>query len=198
MWGFGVVQPQRSPATGRRPNPWFKHCTAEWRLIQAAIARGDTAAAAAYRKQFNVVKRRWKRHYTKQHLAYLRDAYQHNPRKFWLFFKGARKQEFLRDVHAWRTYWQTLYGGQGAEHTRLPRELAELERFCQCISDDVVLRDRARAAVFNAPITVAEVGSVFSKLARGKAAGPDGIRGELLRDAVVGVELVSPAVGIWV
>jgi hypothetical protein len=52
---FGVVQPQRSPATGRRPNPWFKHCTAEWRLIKAAIARGDTAAADAYRKQFNVV-----------------------------------------------------------------------------------------------------------------------------------------------
>jgi hypothetical protein len=44
----------------------------------------------------------------------------------------------------------------------------------------------------NAPITVAEVGRVFNKLARGKAAGPDGIRGELLRDAVVGVELGAP------
>lgn len=49
----------------------------------------------------------------------------------------------------------------------------------------MALRDRLRAGRLNAPVTLAEVAAVFGKLGRGKAAGPDGIRGELLRDAVV-------------
>lgn len=39
----------------------------------------------------------------------------------------------------------------------------------------------------NTPITLAEVVAVFGKLSSGKAVGPDGIRGEFLRDAVVRV-----------
>lgn len=39
----------------------------------------------------------------------------------------------------------------------------------------------------NAPNTVVEVASAVGKLRRGKASGPDGVRGEFLRDALVKV-----------
>jgi hypothetical protein len=67
---FGVVsnRPNRCVA-GRRPNAWFKHCKDEWRQLQQAISRGDTAAAAAYRRAFNAKKRRWKRYYSHHMMA---------------------------------------------------------------------------------------------------------------------------------
>ena len=185
---FGVVQPHRCSAAGRRPNPWFKHCQGEWKLMKQAIARQDTAAAAAYRKSFNALRRRWKRFYNKHLIAYLKDAWQHNPRKFWAYFKGTRRHELVHDLAAWRRYWCTLFGGDGSTAPALPQGLSAIEQWCQELGDDVLLSCRRNGGVLNAPITVSEVAEVFGKLSRGRAAGPDGIRAEFLRDVVVPAE----------
>lgn len=175
---FGVVS-SSNPNARQQPNPWFKHCKTEWRLLQQAIARGDTHAAREYKRTFNTVKRRWKRRYNKQVFARLEDEWKHNPRKFWRFFKGGRRQEMVHDVHEWGMYWRTLFGT--SEAAQMPAGWDQLVH----LLEDITLDKRAKATPLNNAITMAEVAAALNKLKRGKAAGPDGIRAEFIKDAVV-------------
>jgi hypothetical protein len=115
-------------------------------------------------------------------MAQLADAWKNNPRRFWLYFKGGRRQEFIHDVDDWKRYWSTLFAGSRAT-PGLPRSVKDLDKLCAAMVESVV-----RAAGLNKPLAVEEVAVVFGKLRRNKAAGPDGLRAEFLRDAVVRVE----------
>jgi hypothetical protein len=86
---FGVT---RAPGTrlpsGRLPNRWFKHCKTEHSALKAAIRQGDTHAASQFRKEFSRVKRKWKRHYSKQAQAKMLDDLRCNPKRFWSALAG--------------------------------------------------------------------------------------------------------------
>jgi hypothetical protein len=120
-------------------------------------------------------------------MAQLADAWRNNPRRFWLYFKGGRRQEFLHDVEARRQYWSALFS-DGSDAPQLPRSVRELDKLCAEMVESVSLGRPVRAAGLNKPLALEEVAVVFGKLCKNKAAGPDGLRAEFLRDAVVRVQ----------
>ena len=177
---------------------WFKHCKTEHKALRRAIELGDTHAAREYRKAFNHVKRRWKRYYSKAFnhvkrrwkryysnklLSRMRDDIRHNPRRFWLYFKGAKRCEFVQDLVSWSQYWESLFGG--GEQTWLQQGAADVAALVSELGLDTTLGAKHKASKLNEPIELDEMAVVFNKLKRGKAAGPDGIRAEFLKDAVV-------------
>ena len=179
---FGTVK--SSPgASARDVNPWFKHCKTEHKALRRAIELGDTHAAREYRKAFNHVKRRWKRYYSNKLLSRMRDDIRHNPRRFWLYFKGAKRREFVQDLVSWSQYWESLFGG--GEQTWLQQGAADVAALVSELGLDTTLGAKHKASKLNEPIELDEMAVVFNKLKRGKAAGPDGIRAEFLKDAVV-------------
>lgn len=185
---FGTSGGGRKGGGHRPANPWFKHCKAEWQVLQQAIRRGDTHAAKAYRNTFNTLKRRWKRYYNKHNMAVMLDEYKWNPRRFWKRFKGSKHHEMVHDLRQWSQYWKSLYSG--AEGDGLPDHVAD---FVSELCEDVPLRDQHRATCLNVPVTVEEVAKVLKRLKLGKAPGPDGILPEMLKEAIVPCDRASPS-----
>jgi len=181
---FGVTgQPRQCLPSGRRANRWFKHCKVEYEQLRAAIRQGDTHAAQQRKREFKVVERRWKRYYNKQLQERLFDDLRHNPRKFWSAFKGKRAsmmQKTMQEVH---TYWAQLYGGGGQTLGGTDEEMAQmLQRMARVAGAS---RGHAAAVGLNTDFTVEEVEAALKKLHSGRAAGPDGLRAEFLKNAYV-------------
>lgn len=176
---FGVAKSNTRylPGNNRTAKKWFKHCKQEWSNLKAAIRRGDTHAADQYRREFNRVKRRWQRRYNRQAQAKMMDDLLHNPRKFWSGFKGKRACLLQADMRAIQNYWAGLYGGTGR---------GALSEHMTDISDmlgDVLTSNAHITSSLNADFSEAEVEVALSKLHRGRAAGPDGLKAEILKSA---------------
>jgi len=179
---FEVVK--NSPGTSsRQVDPRFKQCKAEYRAVKRAIALGDTHAAREYRKAFNHVKRRWKRYYSNKLLSRMRDDIRQNPRRFWLYFKGGKRREFVQDLVSWSQYWESLFGG--GEQTWLQQGASDVAALVRELGLDTTLGAKHKASKLHAPIELDEIAVVFNKLKRGKAAGPDGLRAEFLKELAV-------------
>lgn len=166
---------------GRRAKWWFKHCKVEHAALQAALRTGDSHAAAAARNRFNARKR------TVQRLAaqkaerdWLRDI-KHNPRRFWTQYRGHRTAGSLHSMGDLASHWGSLFeAGEGGRLQDMFQSVSScVSEVCgsSSASPDAV----QAAAVLNEQLTLEEVEAALRKLKLGRMAGPDGLRGELLR-----------------
>ena len=73
----------------------------------------------------------------------------------------------------------------GLIQTWLQQGAADVAALVSELGLDTTLGAKHKASKLNEPIELDEMAVVFNKLKRGKAAGPDGIRAEFLKDAVV-------------
>src|SRR6478672_855224 len=111
---FGVSQGGPTVrGDGRKANPWFKHCRSEWHALQIALRHHDSHAASAARREFNRVKRKFKRYYDRLWQARLLRDYKYNSRRFWTAFQGEKASCSLTDMRAWEDHWKQLFGTSG-------------------------------------------------------------------------------------
>ena len=173
--------PNRMPS-GRRCKTWFSHCKQEWSVLKQAIQSGDTHAANAARKSFKQISRRWKRFYSVQHQNYLLDALKNNPRKFWRYFKGSRYQRATHKLAELTEYWSGLLspnncGALCENYSDLQHLTATLHN----ISGSSLMHEAA--SCLNTPIDISEISAALESMKLGKAAGPDGLSIEFLKEA---------------
>ena len=195
---FGARAGNRLPS-GRVPKAWFRHCTAEWRRLQAAVRAGDTHAAAACRREFNTVRRRWKRHYSRAAMARMRDDLRHNPRKFWTAWRGPRRAALAFDLATVQRHWRQLYCGEqrgdlrelAADATQLVAELMR-QRAEATPGDGEAMPPAQPMGGMEADISMAEVLAALQRMAGGRAAGPDGVQAEFLKGAYYETTLFGP------
>ena len=75
--------------------------------------------------------------------------------------------------------------GWWAERFGLHQGATDIAALIRDLGLDTPLGAKHKASKLNKPIQVEELAVVFNKLKRGKAAGPDGLRADFLKDAVV-------------
>jgi len=182
---FGMSgSPGKKLPSGRLPNRWYKHCKEEHSALKAAIRRGDTHAAAQYKKEFARVQRKWKRHYNMQTQARMLDDFRHNPRKFWTAFQGRRSSMLQTTMGELHSYWQGLYGQTGCGD--LGETGQGVADFMQSLTTIAVNSPGLGAAnKLNDEFEVEEVICAVKKLHSSRAPGPDGLRAEYLKGAYV-------------
>jgi len=170
---------------GRKANPWFKHCHNEWYALQLAVRQNNTHAAAAARREFNRAKRKFKRYYDRLWQARLLRDLRYNPRRFWTAFQDEKQGCALKDIKAWEQHWKQLFGTSG--QCSLPECGSSVDDvMAKLLAERSVIPERVAAAeVLNADITECEVLAALRKLKSGRMAGPDGMKGELLKGAYV-------------
>jgi hypothetical protein len=168
---------------GRKANPWFKHCHTEWHALQVAVRQGNTHAAAAAHRVFNRAKRKFKRFYDRQWQARLLQDMKHNPRRFWTAFQDSKQGCAISDITRWEQHWKQLFGSGG--QCSLPECGPSVEQvMARLLAERNVSSERVFAAeVLNAEISQSEVLAALRKLKSGRMAGPDGMKGELLKGA---------------
>jgi hypothetical protein len=166
---------------GRKANAWFRKCRPEWQALRHAVFNGNTHAAAAAKRSFNAAKRRAKRAIDRQvHKRLLHDL-RHNPRKFWTAYKGRTAPCVLDDPAGFDAHWRKLYGSSG-QHS-LPECATSVSEFMASLSGSGAASPGSQAATLNVSISVDEVESALLRMKNGRMAGPDGMRGELLKGA---------------
>ena len=183
---------------GRRKKWWFKECKVEHAALRAALRSGDSHAAAAARNRFNARKR------TVQRIAaqraereWLKDI-KHNPRRFWTQYRGRSPSGCMHSMESLAAHWASLFKAEeGTSLQDMFTSVADcVSRMAGTSSADASAVEAA--AVLNRELTPEEVEAAVRKLKLGRMAGPDGVRGELLRE-VYKVEPVVLADGkqVW-
>ena len=171
------------PSAGlRRAKWWFKHCKVEHAALRAALRTGDSHAAAAALNRFNARKRAVQRLAAQKAEAdWLKDI-RHNPRRFWTQYRGHRTSGSLHSMEDLASHWGSLYeAGDGVKLQDMFQSVSS------CVSEVCASSSASPAAVqaadvLNDQLTLEEVEAALRKLKLGRMAGPDGLRGELLRE----------------
>ena len=177
-----------SPATrgahrfdGRQAKGWFPLVKSEWAAIREAVRRGDTHAARAARKVFNAAKRRAKRYLDKHWERRLLHDLRSNPKRFWSAFRG-RKMACALDLMQVQRYWEGLFGASGQRS--LPECAVDVPALLKAVVDASTAPEQPAAAMhLSQPVTLVEAQRALGRLHSGRAPGPDGMRGELLKGA---------------
>ena len=92
------------------------------------------------------------------------------------------------DIHQLHAYWNTLYGGSGRGALgELGQEMALLLQKLDRVAR--ASQGFEAAKCLNASLGAGEVEAALEKLHCGRAAGPDGLRAEHLRNAYTEVDL---------
>lgn len=166
---------------GRMAKAWFKECVEEYRALQAALRDGDHAAVAAARRCFNAKKRAVQRRHEREAEGQWRRDIKHNPRRFWTRYAAPRQDGVVHDMAALTQHWQSLLapsgsGGLQEAAASVPDLVAALQAGPGQAGDAA-----PAAAAMNGQFDVDEVVSAVRRLQYGRMAGPDNLKGELLR-----------------
>ena len=175
---------------GRPKKWWFRHCKEEHAALRAALRDGNSHAAAAARNRFNARKRAVQRQAAvRAEREWMADI-KHNPRRFWTQYRGGRGADSLHSLESLTEHWESLLrvdtpGSLSDVYESVPRCVEALS--ASPASDSA---RRQAAAALNSPVSIEEVEAAVRKLKLGRMAGPDGVRGELIRE-VYTVEVVE-------
>ena len=123
------------------------------------------------------MKRKWKRHYSKQAQAKMLDDLRCNPKRFWSAFQGRRASILDATMSELHTYWQGLYGPSGrGDLGGLGQGVADLMQNLTTIA--LQSPGFSAATTLNREFELEEVVEAMKRLHSSRAPGPDGLRAE--------------------